>query len=257
MTNIQNFGDFGQGNQNPNKKTMSSREIAEMTGKRHDHVLRDIRNMEPAWEKITKTKFGVSEYKDSTGRKLPMYELTKKESLYVATKFNDEARAILVNRWEELEAKEIFNIHSAPKDMILAKAFEILQGNVKALEEQNKILETVIEEQQPQVLFAKSVSASKTTILIGELAKIIKQNGVDMGQNRLFDWLRNKGFLISRKGTDYNMPTQKSMDLGLFEIKETNVIHSDGHISINKTPKVTGKGQQYFINKFLNKEVTV
>ncbi|MDA3614677.1 phage antirepressor KilAC domain-containing protein [Polluticaenibacter yanchengensis] len=104
----------------------------------------------------------------------------------------------------------------------------------------------------PKVLFADAVSASKTSILIGELAKLLKQNKVDFGQNRLFDWLRRNGYLISREGTDYNMPTQRSMEMGLFEIKETSVMHSDGHVSVSKTSKVTGKGQLYFINKFLN-----
>lgn len=105
----------------------------------------------------------------------------------------------------------------------------------------------------PKGIFADSVSASDTTILIGELAKIIKQNGTDMGQNRLFQWLRDKKYLIGRKGTDYNMPTQKAMKLGLFTIKETTINHSDGHVSISKTPKVTGKRQVYFVNKFLRK----
>lgn len=104
---------------------------------------------------------------------------------------------------------------------------------------------------KPKALFADSVSASHTSILVGELAKLIKQNGVDIGSKRLFSWLREKEYLIKRKGTDWNMPTQKAMDLGLFEIKETTISHSDGHISINKTPKVTGKGQVYFVNKFL------
>ena len=87
--------------------------------------------------------------------------------------------------------------------------------------------------------------------MIGELAKLIKQNGVDIGQKRLFEWLRNNGYLIKRKGTDRNMPTQKSMEMGLFEVKETAISHSDGHTSVSKTTKVTGKGQVYFINKFL------
>ena len=102
------------------------------------------------------------------------------------------------------------------------------------------------------MLFADAVSTSDTSILIGELAKILKQNGAEnMGQNRLFEMLRRDGFLISRKDTDYNMPTQKSMELGLFKIKETAINHSDGHVSISKTPKVTGKGQQYFVDKYL------
>jgi len=107
-----------------------------------------------------------------------------------------------------------------------------------------------IERDRPKVLFADSVSASHTTILIGELAKIIKQNGVDMGQNRLFQWMRENGYLVSRQGSDYNMPTQRSMELGLFTIKETTITHADGHPSINKTTKVTGKGQVYFVEKF-------
>lgn len=114
-----------------------------------------------------------------------------------------------------------------------------------------KHLETKIDNDKPKVIFADAVSTSKSSILVGELAKIIKQNGVNIGQNRLFSWLRDNGYLIKRKGTDYNMPTQYSMDLQLFEVKETEVTHADGHITVSKTPKVTGKGQQYFINKFL------
>lgn len=104
----------------------------------------------------------------------------------------------------------------------------------------------------PKALFADSVAASTTTILIGELAKILKGNGINTGQNRLFAWMRDNGFLINRKGSDWNMPTQKAMDLGLFRVKETVINHSDGSTSISKTVKVTGKGQQYFINKFMH-----
>lgn len=108
----------------------------------------------------------------------------------------------------------------------------------------------------PKVLFADSVSTSHTTILVGELAKILRGNGVNIGGTRLFAWMRENGYLISRKGTDWNMPTQRSMELGLFKIKETAVTHADGHVTLSRTPKVTGKGQQYFIQKFLNaKEV--
>lgn len=106
-------------------------------------------------------------------------------------------------------------------------------------------------ENKPKVVFADAVSVSEGTILIGELAKILKGNGIDIGQNRLFERLRQDGFLIKRKGTDYNAPTQKAMELGLFRVKETAITHSDGHVTISKTTKVTGKGQQYFINYFL------
>lgn len=104
----------------------------------------------------------------------------------------------------------------------------------------------------PKALFADAVSTSHTTILVGDLAKILKGNGVNIGANRLFKWLRTNGFLIARKGTDWNMPTQRSMELGLFKVKETAVTHSDGHVSVSKTPKVTGKGQQYFTSRFLD-----
>ena len=109
---------------------------------------------------------------------------------------------------------------------------------------------------KPKVLFADAVSASQKSILVGELAKILSQNGVNIGQNRLFDWMRTKGYLIKDpKRSDYNLPTQRSMELGLFEIKETTVQHSD-HISVNRTPKVTGKGQVYFCNAFLKQKGT-
>lgn len=112
-------------------------------------------------------------------------------------------------------------------------------------------LEQQAAEDAPKVLFADSVSASNTSILVFDLAKLLRQNGVDIGGNRLFAWMRENGYLVRRKGTDYNMPTQKSMEMGLFEVKETVITHSDGHVTTNKTPKVTGKGQVYFINKFL------
>jgi anti-repressor protein len=108
-----------------------------------------------------------------------------------------------------------------------------------------------IEEMRPKEIFADAVSVSKTDILIGDLAKLIKQNGHDIGQKRLFSWLREKGYLIKRKGLDWNMPTQKAMEMKLFRVKETVVTHADGHTTVSKTPKVTGKGQVYFVNKFL------
>ena len=106
---------------------------------------------------------------------------------------------------------------------------------------------------EPKVVFADAVSVSNGTILIGELAKILKGNGIEIGQNRLFEKLRQDGYLIKRQGTDYNAPTQRAMELGLFKVKETAITHSDGHVTISKTTKVTGKGQQYFINLFLGR----
>lgn len=127
---------------------------------------------------------------------------------------------------------------------LMAKALIEAQNVLAAKDKQ-------IEEMKPKVVFADAVATSHTSILVGELAKILKQNGIDMGQKRLFAWLREKGYLIKRQGTDYNMPTQKAMDLGLFEIKEGSYVNGSGVNITTKTPKVTGKGQQYFINKFL------
>lgn len=137
--------------------------------------------------------------------------------------------------------------------MITSPDFGIkLLSALKEEQEKRKALETEAEANRPKVLFANAVSAAKTSILVGELAKLLKQNGVDMGQNRLFAWLRDNGYLIKRNGTDYNMPTQKSMEQGLFEIKETSIANPDGSVRVNKTQKVTGKGQTYFVNLFLS-----
>lgn len=133
---------------------------------------------------------------------------------------------------------------------------EIVKRGYAILQNENTKLKIENAAMHPKALFADAVSVSSTSILVGDLAKLIKQNGVDIGANRMFKWLREKGYLINRKGTDWNMPTQRSMELKLFKVKETSIQHSDGHVSVNKTPKVTGKGQQYFINRFLNDERT-
>ena len=137
---------------------------------------------------------------------------------------------------EELMAKAL---------LVAQRTIERQKASLDAAQEANRAL-------QPKALFADAVSAAKTSILVGELAKLLKQNGVAMGQNRLFEWLRTNGFLIRRRGVDFNMPTQRAMELGLFEIKETVIAHADGHTSVSKTPKITGKGQSYFVNRFLS-----
>lgn len=151
--------------------------------------------------------------------------------------------------WEMFDALEENYFNPRPK--ALTPAEQMAQGLLaaqKLLAEKDKR----IEEMRPKEIFADAVSVSKTDILIGDLAKLIKQNGHDIGQKRLFSWLREKGYLIKRKGLDWNMPTQKAMEMRLFRVKETVVTHSDGHTTVSKTPKVTGKGQVYFVNKFLN-----
>lgn len=133
---------------------------------------------------------------------------------------------------------------------IMAKAVLVAQSTIRQRDQRIKELESDVAAAKPKVLFADAVSASDSTILIGDLAKILKQNGHPIGQKRLFIWMRENGYLIKRQGADYNSPTQRAMELGLFKIKETAITHADGHVSVSKTTKVTGKGQEYFINKF-------
>ncbi len=180
-----------------------------------------------------------------------LYSLVLSSKLPTAKKFK---------RWVTSEVLQSIRKHGVY--MTDQKAYDIthnpntLADLLLQAGEQLKKKDLIIQEMQPKAIFADAVSASHTSILVGELAKILKQNGVNIGQNRLFAELRDRGFLIKRKGSDWNMPTQKSMELGLFEMKETVISHADGHTSINKTVKVTGNGQQYFINLFLQEKVS-
>lgn len=125
---------------------------------------------------------------------------------------------------------------------------------LKEEREKNRRLTAENERMRPKEIFCDAVSASESSGLVGDLAKLLKQNGIEMGQKRMFQWLRDNGYLIKQKGASWNMPTQKAMEMRLFEIKETVITHNDGHITVNRTPKVTGKGQVYFINKFMSKK---
>lgn len=175
-----------------------------------------------------------------------LYEVLMQSRKPIAKQFKTEVKKIL---------KTIRLNGMYATDKLLDNPDLAIQAFTKLKEEREKRLQLEHEAEinKPKVIFAEAVETSKTSILIGELAKLIKQNGIDIGQKRLFAWLRENGYLIKiSKRTDYNMPTQRAMELGLFEIKETAITHSDGHISISKTVKVTGKGQIYFINKFKN-----
>lgn len=132
-------------------------------------------------------------------------------------------------------------------DFIIKVATDLKQERAR-----RAALEQEAEVNRPKVLFADAVATSNAEILIGDLAKILKGNGINVGANRLFKWMRANSFLIGHRGTDWNMPTQKAMELGLFRVKETAVTHSDGHVTVSKTPKVTGKGQEYFVSRFLS-----
>lgn len=135
-------------------------------------------------------------------------------------------------------------------EQIMARALKVADKRIELLKQDNAVLAQDVERMRPKEIFADAVAASHTSILIGELAKLLKQNGVETGQRRLFTWMRDNGYLI-KGGSSRNMPTQKGMELGLFEIKETTINNPDGSIRISRTTKVTGRGQQYFINKFI------
>lgn len=195
---------------------------------------------------------------DSLGRNQNT-TIINESGLYAVILRSDKPQAKPFRKWVTNEVLPSIRKHGAyMTDHTLEQALTSpdfliqLATQLKEEKEQRKRLEVKVEQDRPKVLFAESVSASKTSILVGELAKILKQNGVNTGQTRLFAWMRENGYLIKRRGNDYNMPTQRAMEMKLFEVKETSVTHSDGHISVNKTPKVTGKGQVYFVNKIMN-----
>jgi len=194
---------------------------------------------------------------DSMGRTQTV-NLVNEAGLYSLVLGSRKSEAKAFKRWITHEVLPSINKHGAYltpatlESMIASPEFGIkLLSALKDEQEKVKSLTAKVEADKNLVLFASSVSAASTSILIGELAKLIKQNGYDIGQNRLFEWMRQNGYLISRKGTDYNMPTQRAMDMGIFTIKETTINKPDGSIHISKTVKVTGKGQIYFVNKFI------
>jgi anti-repressor protein len=182
------------------------------------------------------------------------------QGLYFFLARSDKSAALPFQKWIAGEVLPAIRKHGAY--VTPAKLEELISNPdawiqmltvLKETRAANAQLQLQAETNQPKVVFADAVSVSDGAILIGELAKILRGNRVQIGQNRLFEQLRQDGFLIRRQGSDYNAPTQRSMELGLFKIKETAVAHSDGHVTISKTTKVTGKGQQYFVNLFLGK----
>ena len=189
---------------------------------------------------------------DSMGRQQST-TIINESGLYHVILRSDKPEAAPFRRWvtnDVLPAIRKTGSYNAPqltRSQLLATA---LIAAHEELEEKDKQIETM----KPKALFADAVSASKKSILVGEMAKLLSQNGINIGQNRLFDWLRRNGYLIKDpKRSDYNLPTQRSMEMGLFEIKETTIQHCD-HISINRTPKISGRGQVYFVNLFLKAE---
>ena len=227
----------------------SSRQIAESFGKEHKNVMQSIENISAENSAVTQMFFKTT-YTAGTGKAYPMYLMNRDGFTLLAMGFTGKAAL-------EWKLKYIAAFNAMEKQLAqrpqLSRA-ELMAQALIAAHDELEHKDRQIAELTPKGIFADAVNASKKSILVGELAKLLCQNSVQIWQNRLFVWMREHGYLIKDpKRSDYNMPTQRAVEQGLFEIKETTVVHSDGHTSINKTPKVTGKGQIYFVNLFLKR----
>ncbi len=247
-----------------NKNTITTLEIADMLEINHWEVLRKLEGTEKTKgiiDILNDNNFVVvdyfikSTYLDSKNESRPCYNVTKLGCDFLANKFTGEKGIIFtaryVRRFNEMERvlkEQQPKLPTTYKEALQQLLVEVEEKEQLQLENQEK--DKVIQLQQPKVLFADAVSASNNSILVGELAKLIKQNGVDIGQNRLFTWMRENGYLIKRKGEDYNIPTQKSMNLRIMEVKKRVINNPDGSTKVTRTVKITGKGQVYFVNKF-------
>ena len=225
----------------------SSREVAKRFGKEHKHVLAAIRQILAA--ENSATKFFHETAFEYRGQRFPEYLMNRDGFSLLAMGFTGKEavqwKLKYIQAFNEME-KQLAQRPQLSRAELMAQALIAAHDELEHKDAQ-------IAELTPKGIFADAVSASKKSILVGELAKLLCQNGVQIGQNRLFSWMREHGYLIrDPKRSDYKMPTQRAVEMCLFEIKETTVVHSDGHTSINKTPKVTGKGQIYFVNQFLN-----
>lgn len=227
---------------------VSSREVAENFGKEHSKVIRGIEGLmenEPSqnWLRY----FIPNKYQDLKGEMRKEYLLTRDGFSLLVMGFTG-TKAL---EWK-LKYIDAFNKMEKVITQGLPLTYKEALQQLIEKEEAKEKLQLAYEEMKPKAMFAEAVESSKTSILVGDMAKILKQNGIDIGQNRFFEYLRQNGYLCNKKGDMYNTPTQRSMDSGLFEIKETTIHNPDGSITIRKTPKVTGKGQTYFVNKLLN-----
>ncbi|MDN9384665.1 phage antirepressor KilAC domain-containing protein [Clostridioides difficile] len=246
-----------------NKNTITTLEIADMLEINHWEVLRKLEGTEKTKgiiDVLGSNNFVVTDYFIKTkylsvqNKEMPCYNVTKLGCDFLANKFTGEKGIIFtaryVKRFNEMEQilkEQQPKLPTTYKEALQQLLIEVEEKEQLQLENQEK--DKVIQLQQPKVLFADAVASSDDSILVGELAKLLKQNGIDTGEKRLFAWLRDNGYLIKRKGEDYNTPTQKSVDLKIMETKKRAIYNPDGSTKITKTPKVTGKGQIYFINK--------
>ncbi|MES5130674.1 phage antirepressor [Lactobacillus iners] len=222
------------------------KDVADVLG--YSNPQKAIRDHVDEEDKTVNESFTVNGTKAVLINESGLYSLILSSKMPNAKKFKrwvtSEVLPAIVHKGVYMTDKKAYDITHDRSGATLA---DLLQQAADQLKQKD----IQIAEMKPKALFADAVATSNRSILVGELAKLIRQNGVDIGQNRLFIWLREHGYLIKRKGTDYNMPTQKSVAMGIFQIKETSITHSNGTVTLTKTAKVTGKGQQYFINKFL------
>lgn len=217
----------------------------------------DIKNARMVAGRLSDSMKGVSQI-DTPGGVQEMTIVTE-AGMYAVVMRSDKPEAVRFQEWVTGEVLPSIRKHGGyltpeATEKALSDPDFIIQLATSLKEERAKRAELEAENKanKPKVLFADAVATSHTSILVGDLAKILKGNGLNIGANRLFTLLRKDGYLIKRKGSDWNMPTQRAMELGLFKIKETAVTHADGHVTVNKTPKITGKGQEYFISRFLD-----
>jgi anti-repressor protein len=241
-----------------NRPVTDSLIIAETFGKEHKHVMRDIRELECS-EEFNRSNFGLTDYTDSMNRTYQKYLITQDGFSFLVMGYTGKEAArfkeLYINQFNRMR-DELNGTHTDIERFLYNPDTIIkIAQNWKEEKELRMLAEAKIEADRGKVNFAESMQVSQDSILIGELAKVLKQNGIDIGQNRLFELLREEGYLI-RTGSQYNLPTQRSMDLKIMEIKVGTRNSSDGTVKITRTPKVTGKGQVYFVNKFKNKGIS-
>lgn len=234
----------------------SSRQIAENFEKRHDHVMRDIDAIKKDVPNFGEMFFETTA-PDSYGREQRAYLMNRDGFTLLAMGFTGKAalewKLKYIAAFNEME-KKLTEQPQLTRSQLLATALIAAHEELEEKDKRIELLTADTERMKPKEIFSDAVSTSQNSILVGELAKLLKQNGIEIDEKRLYAWMRENGYLIKRKGADWNKPTQRSMEMKLFTIKETVICHSDGHTSVNTTTKVTGIGQVYFVNLFLKTE---
>ena len=234
----------------------SSRQIAESFEKNHRDVLRAVDNLKEDVRNFAQMFFETT-VPDSYGREQRAYLMNRDGFTLLAMGFTGKAalewKLKYIAAFNEME-KKLAEQPQLTRSQLLATALIAAHEELEEKDKRIELLTADTERMKPKEIFSDAVSTSQNSILVGELAKLLKQNGIEIGEKRLYAWMRENGYLIKRKGADWNKPTQRSMEMKLFTIKETVICHSDGHTSVNATTKVTGIGQVYFVNLFLKTE---